>query len=111
MAAKWAGRKGRAWRLLCNEVYADPNETHCIRCGRPVDKELVFSPTLPPEVRRWARSVDHIVAIHQGGPKLSRDNVGVAHYVCNSRHGARTRWSSAAPAPTRLIVDVDPRSL
>lgn len=106
MPARWAGRKGRAWRTLCTQVYADPHETHCIRCGRAVDKDM--RGTTP-----QSRSVDHIIAIEQGGARLSRDNVALAHFGCNSRHGANVRWAKqrGAPMGTRIIVDIDPYSL
>jgi 5-methylcytosine-specific restriction endonuclease McrA len=111
VTARWAGRKGRAWRLLCGQVYADPAETHCIRCGKPVDKDLIAT-DLPPGLRAQARSVDHIIAIDQGGARLSRDNVAIAHYGCNSRHGAKVRWAKTkGHTATRVIVDVDPHSL
>lgn len=107
MAARWAGRKGRPWRELCEQVYADPHETHCLRCGRAVDKGLRGT---TPE----SRSVDHIIAIDLGGARLSRDNVALAHFGCNSRHGANVRWAKArgtAHVGTRMIVDIDPSSL
>lgn len=112
--AKWAGRKGRAWRALCAQVYSDPGETHCIRCGRPVDKGLIFGPDLPMHLRPQARSVDHIIAIDQGGARLSRDNVGLAHYGCNARHGARVgnaKRTGHVPATSRVVLDIDPYSL
>lgn len=114
MTARWAGRKGRSWRTLCAQVYADPSETHCLRCGTPVDKGLVFSEELPPEVRRWARSVDHIIPIDQGGARQSRDNTAIAHYGCNSRHGARLaagKRRAKSHAGARVILDVDPHTL
>jgi 5-methylcytosine-specific restriction endonuclease McrA len=114
MPSPHLGRMGRPWRRLCGQVYADPDETHCIRCGKPVDKGLVFSEELPPELRRWARSVDHIIPLVQGGAPLSRDNAALAHYGCNSSHGARARWSKhrgERPVPSRLILDIDPSLL
>jgi 5-methylcytosine-specific restriction endonuclease McrA len=112
MTARWAGRKGRDWRALCARVYADPCETHCIRCGKPVDKDLVATDALPPQLRRWARSVDHVVAIDQGGARLSRDNVALAHIGCNSRHGAHVRWAKQrGHTHARIVLDVDPHSL
>ena len=105
--ARWAGRKGRPWRALCARVYADPHETHCVRCGRPVNKGLRGC---TPQ----SRSVDHIIAIEHGGAPLSRDNVALAHYGCNSRHGARVRWAkhnAVQPTPSRIIVDIDPSTL
>ena len=113
MTARWAGRKGRSWRLLCNQVYNDPNETHCIRCGRPVDKTLIAT-DLPPGLRNQARSVHHIIAIDQGGARLSGDNVAIAHLGCNSRHGSRVRWAKTQGHVTttpRVIIDVDPHTL
>ena len=112
--ARWAGRKGRDWRALCARVYADPCETHCLRCGQPVDKTLVFSEELPPEVRRRARSVDHIIPIDQGGARESRDNVALAHYGCNARHGARmvaAKRRGQGLVASRITLDVDPHSL
>ena len=112
--AKWAGRKGRAWRILCAQVYADPCETHCVRCGRPVDKGLVFGPYLAQHLRPLARSVDHIIAMHDGGARLSRDNVAIAHYGCNARHGARVGNAKRAGhtlVQSHVIVDIDPHSL
>lgn len=112
MVARTAGRKGRPWRLLCSQVYADPSETHCVRCGLPVDKDLVFSPDLPPQLRSQARSVDHIIAMDQGGARLSRDNVGIAHYGCNSRHGSKVQWAKRkGHTPARITLDVDPNTL
>jgi len=113
MTARWAGRKGRPWRELCEQVYADPHETHCLRCGKPVNKGLTLW-DLPRGQRAQARSVDHIIAIEHGGARLSRDNVAIAHFGCNSRHGARVRWAKhkgVAHTPTRMIVDVDPHTL
>jgi hypothetical protein len=112
--ARWAGRKGRAWRALCAQVYNDPAETHCIRCGKPVDKTIVFSQYLPKHLRPQARSVDHIVAMHMGGAKLSRDNVAIAHYGCNARHGARVGNAQRAGREhmaSNIVVDIDPHSL
>ena len=74
----------------------------------------MFSEDLPPELRRWARSVDHIIAIDQGGARQSRENVALAHYGCNSRHGARMladKRRGHGHATSRVIVDVDPHSL
>ncbi|WP_396027513.1 HNH endonuclease [Actinoplanes sp. TBRC 11911] len=85
----------------------DPHETHCIRCGQPVDKGLRGC---TPQ----SRSVDHIIAIELGGARLSRDNVALAHYGCNSRHGAMVRWAKhnrRGHTVSRMIVDVDPHSL
>ena len=102
MPARTAGRKGRPWRQLCAQVYAE--ETHCIRCGRYVDQAL------PPRTP-MSRSVDHIEALAQGGAKLARDNVGLAHYGCNSRAGARMRWARDHPPAQVQVISVDPATL
>jgi hypothetical protein len=106
--ARWAGRKGRPWRTLCAKVYADTDETRCVRCRQPVDKTLTVKDA-PPELRPKARSVDHIIAIEQGGAPLDRDNVGIAHYGCNSRHGAHVRWAKHKPGhvppPQRMTCE------
>lgn len=111
--AKWAGRKGREWRALCARVYADPQETHCLRCGTPVDKALIVTHAAP-HLRRWARSVDHIIAIDQGGARLSRDNLAIAHYGCNARHGAKilaAKRRGQSEIASNIVLDVDPHSL
>lgn len=105
MTARWAGRKGRPWRTLCAQVYAE--ETHCVRCGKHVDQTL---PARTPQ----SRSVDHLTAMVEGGAKLSRENVGLAHLSCNSRHGARVRWALTKPqvnTPPRMIIALDPHTL
>jgi len=94
MAARWAGRKGRPWRRLCARVYAE--ETHCIRCGRWVDKDLPYRNPRTGQVNRWSKSVDHKRALHLGGAPLARDNVGLAHFGCNSSHGARVGKPNAS---------------
>ena len=81
--AEHAGRKGRPWATLREQVLQE--ETHCFRCGEEVDK------TLPPR-GRWSPSVDHKVSIASGGEPLDRDNVALAHYGCNSSAGAQERW-------------------
>ncbi len=84
MTAAW--RSSRRWRAVCRLVLADPDETHCIRCRGWVDKDLPpGSPQSP--------TVDHIIAAEAGGARYDRDNAGLAHHGCNSRHGARLRWA------------------
>lgn len=103
MPARTAGRSGRPWRRLSAQVYAE--ETHCIRCGRWVDQSL------PPNTR-MSRTVDHIDALAMGGARLKRENVGLAHHGCNSRAGARMRWSRTHPiTPPGVCISIDPASL
>lgn len=73
-------RTGRAWRRLCARVKAE--ETHCRICGLPVDTSL-------PGTDRWGPTVHHLVPLNRGGQLLRRDNVGIAHSVCNSTVGDR----------------------
>jgi 5-methylcytosine-specific restriction endonuclease McrA len=101
MVAATAGRKGRPWRRLCTRVYAE--ETICIRCGQWVDK------TLPPRTP-LSKSVDHIVPLARGGAPLARENVGLAHYSCNSRAGAHMRWATQ-PQASSTVISVDVASL
>lgn len=77
------GRTGRPWRRLQRWVWA--NFTHCFRCGEYVDQTI----TNPRHPR--ARSVDHVVALWQGGDELSQNNAVLSHYGCNSSHGAKMR--------------------
>lgn len=80
--ARTAGRKGRRWRQLRDQVIAE--ETHCFRCGLEVDKSL--SPRKP-----MSPSVDHKVDLSAGGDPYDRANVALSHYGCNSRAGGLAR--------------------
>lgn len=77
-AARYPGRVGRPWRRLRDQVLAE--ESDCFRCGLPVDKVAPFRTPL-------SASVDHIVALADGGAALDRANVALAHYSCNARAG------------------------
>ena len=77
------GRTGHAWRQLCAAVLA-PDVLVCIRCTQLIDKAL-------PHPHRMSKSVDHVVALVDGGAELDPANVGPAHLSCNSRHGAQRR--------------------
>ena len=82
-------RTHRKWRELRERVFAE--ETHCWLCGRHVDQ------TLPPRTPQ-SRSVDHVVALDQGGAEFDRLNVRLAHFGCNSRRGARSHVIEAVGA-------------
>jgi 5-methylcytosine-specific restriction endonuclease McrA len=73
---------GHRRRLLRARVLAE--EDHCHICGRPVDKDL-------PYLHPWSAVVDELVAVSRGGSPYSRDNVRLAHRLCNVRRGNGTR--------------------
>jgi hypothetical protein len=82
------GRDNRAWRRLTrqrrNEVaqYGLP----CYLCGKPIDLTL-------PRRHRYAFSVDHIIALHDGGPEVDRENAAPCHVSCNSIKAAKAARS------------------
>jgi hypothetical protein len=86
--AKNPGRTGRPWRQLREQVLAE--EDDCFRCGEPVDK------TLPPRTR-WSASVDHKVALTDGGAPLDRANLALAHHGCNGSAGQAQRNPGKTP--------------
>lgn len=53
----------------------------CQICGKSVDKEIKYPNPL-------SASIDHIVPLSKGGTH-TKDNVQLAHFLCNSRKGAR----------------------
>ena len=53
----------------------------CQICGKPVDKEIKYPNPL-------SASIDHIVPLSKGGTH-TKDNVQLAHFLCNSRKGAK----------------------
>jgi hypothetical protein len=80
MVARTAGRKGRTWRKVQAEVYAE--ETHCCLCRGYVDQTLVNYR------QSRARSVHHLIP-PDIAPELAQDrgNLRLAHIGCNARHG------------------------
>lgn len=73
-------REGRPWTRIKQQVFTE--ETHCWLCGQWVNQQL-------PTHHRLARTVDHIIPIHHGGPELDRNNCRLAHRTCNSSRGTR----------------------
>lgn len=85
-----AGRTGRRWRALKNEVYARPDHV-CCRCGQRIDYSL---PYVDPETGLPdpnAKSVDHYPHSRFDRPDLAEDlgNLQPAHLRCNQSAGAR----------------------
>lgn len=72
---------GTRWRRLQEQVWVE--ESHCGICGQYVDQSLHHNEPM-------ARSIDHIFPIALGGAMYERNNVRLAHRICNSRAGATT---------------------
>lgn len=64
-------------------------EDDCWRCGQPVDK------TLPPHLD-GSPEVDEVIPIGLGGDPLDRNNVRLAHRLCNVRAGQQTKQAIKA---------------
>lgn len=99
------GRSGRPYRRTKAEVFA--NETHCRRCGRPVNMALPYKDPITGKVNRWSKSYGHKVELDRNGnPYVG----GLEHLHCNTKAGAeygnakRTRKRST-PGGTDLSYD------
>lgn len=81
MPATNGGRAGPQWKALEKQVLAE--ETHCGRCGNPVDHTL-------PRRSRWGATIGHIIEIDRA-PHLiyDRSNVRLEHWICNIRAGGK----------------------
>ena len=55
-------------------------ESHCWLCGAPVDTSLPHGMPESPEV-------DEVVPISKGGSPIDRNNVRLAHRLCNQKRG------------------------
>jgi 5-methylcytosine-specific restriction endonuclease McrA len=73
---------GHRRRQLRAVVLAEEDE--CWLCHRPVDPELKHP-------HPWSATIDEVVPVSKGGSPYSRDNVRLAHRVCNIRRGNGTR--------------------
>lgn len=76
-------------------------ETHCGICGQVVDKALPHGLPLSPEV-------DEIMPVSRGGDPLARDNVRLAHRICNQRrgNGKHERAEAAGARPVVVASDI-----
>jgi 5-methylcytosine-specific restriction endonuclease McrA len=85
------------WARVKRQVHEE--ETHCRACGEYVDRRY------PPR-HKMSRSVDHLIDLDLGGDPFDRDNVGLMHYGCNSRKGARQqhRTDSARRGTAPAVV-------
>lgn len=84
------GRTGALWERRRQQVFAE--ETHCVLCGRRVDKRL---PDRDPRTGRqnpWAKTVEHTNPIAHGGrPIPPRRELRLAHRRCQQQQGGRIR--------------------
>jgi 5-methylcytosine-specific restriction endonuclease McrA len=87
------GRGGRPYRRLQAQVFRE--ETHCWLCQGYVDQTL-------PHNHNWARSLDHIIPLTQGGDPLARTNARMAHRVCNIARGNRIHTVTQQRISTRV---------
>jgi 5-methylcytosine-specific restriction endonuclease McrA len=85
-------RRTYAYRLLCARVRRE--EQTCWLCSEPIDMQA--TPRTP---RSW--SLDHVIALNQGGAPLDRGNARAAHYGCNAARGDRP---PARPAPSSDLI-------
>ena len=76
-------RENKEWKRIAADVVARGriDDAPCCRCGGPVDYGA-------PSRSRESPSADHLNPLATGGALLT-DAVAVAHYGCNSSHGAK----------------------
>jgi 5-methylcytosine-specific restriction endonuclease McrA len=72
------GRRGPLWDLRKRQLFVEG--ATCWLCGKPVVYGLRRNHPLGP-------SLDHLVALENGGHPTALENLAVAHYGCNSRKG------------------------
>lgn len=85
-------REVRRWVLA--------NYDHCAICGGRVDRSLKWPHPLSP-------SVDEILPVSKGGSPYDKDNVQLAHLVCNERRQARPMQQARRGRPTPPTTDAD----
>lgn len=61
-------------------------EDRCVRCGRWMSTDVPYRDAAG-KVDPRSASVDHVVALAEGGALLDRSNVRLAHLGCNARAG------------------------
>lgn len=74
------GDRGRPWRRIVEQVKRE--ETHCWRCGKPVNTALSgLHPQGP--------MAGHVIAVANGGAMYDRANVRLEHRRCGLQAGDR----------------------
>ena len=95
MAVNPRSANGHRRRQVRARVLAE--ETHCGICGQAVDKTLNHLDPL-------AAEVDEIVPVSRGGSPYERDNVRLAHRVCNQRRGDGRRERAKAAEGRPAVI-------
>lgn len=85
---KNAGRSGRRWNAIKANVRA--RETHCFRCGMPIDWAIPYTDPDTGAVNLDSGSAEHIMA-RSKYPLLAEDPAVLAasHLLCNMQAGDR----------------------
>jgi hypothetical protein len=71
----------------------------CTLCAQPIDLSLAYPDP-------WSFSVDHTVAIAEGGDPYEPKNLEPAHLIHNIQKSTRSHWS--AIDASAWIADEDP---
>lgn len=84
-------------------------ETHCRRCGKPVDMSLPYRDPITGKVNAWSKSYGHKTELDaHGNPYIG----GLEHLHCNVSAGASyvnaKRRRGAVPGPLRTSPDQFP---
>ncbi|RBY82673.1 HNH endonuclease [Blastococcus sp. TF02A-26] len=88
------GRSGHAWRQLVAHVRRlVARGAGCAWCFEPIDLDLAW-----PDPRSF--SVDHVVALDEGGAPLDPANAVPMHLGCNSSKGTRPLADRPVPLNT-----------
>ncbi|HEV8360905.1 MAG TPA: HNH endonuclease [Candidatus Thermoplasmatota archaeon] len=87
------------WWWQLRQELAEAQSFACALCGLPFDSRCFTDQrrAVPPRLRA---TIDHIVPRSKGGSD-ARENLQVAHKLCNQRKG-----SSAPPPPLKLADEV-----
>lgn len=77
------GRGGRPFERLKAHVYA--TETHCRKCGKPVDLTLPHRDPYTGKVNIWSKTIGHPTELDAGGHPYEGH---LEHWHCNTSAGA-----------------------
>lgn len=78
--ARKAGRAYQTFKAQVRLVHASQARP-CALCSKPIDYRLAY-----PHSQSW--SLDHRVALHQGGHEFDPSNTQASHLRCNQSRGA-----------------------
>ncbi len=97
------GRSGRPLQRAKDRVYAE--ETHCCRCGQPVDKTLPYRDPVTGEVNPESKSFDHLTELDLESDPYDGH---LAHLRCNASAGARyVNAKRSGPTEEALTAGID----